>query len=674
MRNALLFFITGVGLLTLSSCQKKTKQSVYKNANEDWVWGKKNLSPTFTWLKKHKEFESGHFKDSFYTYYNNYLKMGHVDSASYFIDWYSGQLNILMAYDSVMCHTQKTFISTHEKNTKPNVQYLLQAVAYHLSSQYQLKGDLDSAIFWSNYVINHPQTIPHIKAFSMTNVGELYIKQGKLDKALPLFINAAGFHNKLNNAIPESMNYALIAKTYCDLGAYDKATKYYDDAIAMMIKEGRRPNQVDYYYEKIKMLYYDVKDTTAVILTADSLAACMKPIFEKYFSKSKSYRFRINVGQYYKYECLNKPDSSNWYLQQSKYLADSLKNEELLTDYTILVMQHQLKYNKQITDENKLLEITAKQVAANSFSTAEVLYGFLAENAKYNKPTQALEYFKKQKEIQNKRLALNNNGKLFELVEKYETEKKEQQIVSQKEALKSKNKTIALLFAMLGFIACSALAYRYWQNRKKLKKEKQMTDTYTKQLLEKTEEERKRIATDLHDSISHELISLKNSNKEEFAQVNQKIDSIINDIRIISRNLHPILFEKVGLQNTIEQMVERVQSQNSFMLTADINYTNELPKATELQVYRIVQEGVTNIVKYAEAIAGKITITENANEVHIEIKDNGKGFDVNAVLNSDKAFGLHNIIERSRAIGGKATIVSTSSGTKIQINIPKPKL
>lgn len=107
------------------------------------------------------------------------------------------------------------------------------------------------------------------------------------------------------------------------------------------------------------------------------------------------------------------------------------------------------------------------------------------------------------------------------------------------------------------------------------------------------------------------------------------------------------------------------------MLTADIDYKNSLSSEKELQVYRIIQEAISNMLKYAQAIAGKITIQENTANIIIEIKDNGKGFDVNQTLVSGKAFGLHNIIERSKAIGGVARITSSASGTNINITIPK---
>lgn len=662
--------IAFICITIVTSCNNEIKKTEPASANQ-WIWGQKNLSPKFNWLRNHKEYVSGHFRDSFFMYYQDFLKANQEDSCAYFIDWYSGQLNMLANYDTLMCYTQKDFISRYESSAKKNVRMEIPTVAYHLAAQYQFKGDLDSAIFWNNYVVQYPETDTGIKAFTMHNTGQLYISQGKLDKALPLFISAAGFHRLTNTPIPESMNYAMIAKTYCDLAAYDEAIKYYDLAINMMIKEGERPNQVNYYYDKIKMLKNNMNDTLAVVTTADSLAACLKPILARYLTKSKSYRFQIYTAQYYRYECLQIPDSSKLYFKKCTLLADSIKNNDLKNDYAILAAQHELKYDKKIKNENELVSITKSQVAANNFSAAGVLYGLLAENAKLNNPQAAINYFKAQKEIQDKRQALNNRGKLFELAEKYESEKKAKQIILQKEELTGKNKTIALLFAAMLVIILSAMAYHYRQSRRKISKEKQITEKYTRQLFEKTEEERKRIATDLHDSISHELIGLKNSTQQEFNLVNEKIDVIINDIRVISRNLHPVMFEKVGLQNTIEQMAERVQLQNNFLLTTDINYSTCLSKAAELQIYRIIQEAVTNLVKYSRAIAGKITISENKNQVQIEIKDNGKGFDVKTVLDSNRSFGLHNIIERSKAIGGEAKITSGENGTTITIKIPK---
>ena len=204
-----------------------------------------------------------------------------------------------------------------------------------------------------------------------------------------------------------------------------------------------------------------------------------------------------------------------------------------------------------------------------------------------------------------------------------------------------------------------------------MKQDQTNSMNFTKQLLESTEDERKRIASDLHDSISHELLNLKSIFKQDFATVNTKIDSIINDIRGISRNLHPVMFDKIGLEPNIEQLVERIQQQNDFMVSTEINYKGSLNSADELQIYRIIQEALTNIIKYAKAHAGKITMMENKDNILVEIKDNGNGFNVKEALNSGKSFGLHNIIERSRVIGGEAQIQSSAEGTIINIKIKK---
>jgi signal transduction histidine kinase len=193
---------------------------------------------------------------------------------------------------------------------------------------------------------------------------------------------------------------------------------------------------------------------------------------------------------------------------------------------------------------------------------------------------------------------------------------------------------------------------------------------FTKQLLENTEEERKRIASDLHDSISHELLNLKYTFRDDLSKVNAQIDSVINNIRSISRNLHPAMFDKIGLVPNIEQSVERLQTQNNFLVNTQIDYPRRLNAADELQIYRIVQEALTNIVKYSHAHAAKITILQDAKQFVLEVKDNGMGFDVKKALNSGHAFGLHNIIERSRAIGGEAQILSSAKGTIIKVILP----
>jgi two-component system, NarL family, sensor kinase len=283
----------------------------------------------------------------------------------------------------------------------------------------------------------------------------------------------------------------------------------------------------------------------------------------------------------------------------------------------------------------------------------------------------ALNYEEQRQIIRDSIGYIATREKIAELETIYQTQKNKQQIVLQKTTIQNNYNTIALLIVGLIVVLVSAFAFSLKRKQEKLKLERENAKQFTKQLLEKTEEERKRIASDLHDSVSHELLSLKNSFDQKTNITNNKIDAIINDIRIISRNLHPIMFDKIGLKASVEQLVERTQSVNDFLVTADIDYTNSLSVSDELQLYRIIQESLSNIIKYANAVAAKISISEQNNNLFVEIKDNGNGFNVTEKLNGKNAFGLYNIIERSRAIGGEAKINSDKNGTVITIEIKK---
>lgn len=198
-----------------------------------------------------------------------------------------------------------------------------------------------------------------------------------------------------------------------------------------------------------------------------------------------------------------------------------------------------------------------------------------------------------------------------------------------------------------------------------------MVEGFASSLLRKTEDERKRIASDLHDSVSNELVSLRHAIENNEGQLKLKIDFILEEVRNISRNISPTLFDKIGLKSSIEQLIERIQSQHNFFISSEIDYEGNLDNIKELQLYRIIQEAITNILKHAAAAAGKITISEDEKFVNVEIKDNGKGFDVEKMLEKGNCFGLLNITERTKYLNGTVDFQSNELGTIIQLSIPK---
>lgn len=288
--------------------------------------------------------------------------------------------------------------------------------------------------------------------------------------------------------------------------------------------------------------------------------------------------------------------------------------------------------------------------------------------------------YKKAFEAREKTIALSteiNQGEITSLVKANALlNKLRASDLKREQTSKQLNNAYLLILMILLFVALLFFVIRLRQRqriKKQAEKERNMRSQFTKQLFETIESDRKRIASDLHDSIGNELITLKRTASDEQVELKEKIDFLMETIRSISRNLHPALFERIGLKITVEQLVERIQYLENFLITAEIDYSKGLDSSSELQVYRIIQEALTNMLKHSNAVAGKLVIEEKALSVDIEIKDNGKGFNVEETLQNPKAFGIHNIIERVNAINGTIDYTSTEQGTFIFISIPKFK-
>lgn len=260
--------------------------------------------------------------------------------------------------------------------------------------------------------------------------------------------------------------------------------------------------------------------------------------------------------------------------------------------------------------------------------------------------------------------------KMATLDKKYQTKEKEAQLLLQEKQIQRKNFFIAILVGSFTIIIILALLGFLIRRHRRQQREELLRAQFTGQLLQNIEQERSRIAGELHDGISHDLLTLKNTLQNGIDLSEEKIDRIINDIRQISRNLHPVMLDKIGLKPSIENLCERYMRDEQLFVTTEINYEKQLSPGGELQLYRIIQEALTNIEKYAHAHAAQIVVEVQGHLLLVSIKDNGKGFDVFETLSNAYAFGLHSIIERSKALGGKANITSGDSGTTIHIEIP----
>lgn len=651
-----------IGLLILLGCSDKKENNVVfvkeQPTKED---------ATKVWLRESENYQNDkNYFPVFYNYYNNKIAQKNYSDAAKILDVVSTKLVYFYDFNETFLATIKNFDNKYRAKL-PALKTTF--VDNYYANYYYDKGDFQkSCDYFIKITSLEPNDYKSCYKIARANyeLSYVYFGMGKQDVSLQANHKALKYYNKINDIEGLGAVYNNYADIYKATRNNQKAIEYINKGIQCFVKTGNTYDTYMSLYNKIS-IYSSASDVKMIALIDSTYSAYNK-------SKFDSDVLKIAFSDFKAENLLreNKLIEAKRILDELKPIVEKVNSENWTQDYNATVAKYEIKANPKNANINAIQTAIPSLTENKQFEKLTLFYSVLKthaiDNDNYKK---ALFYNEELNKVEDSIGNITMHNKIAELETKYQTEKKEQQIVLHEKTILNKNTTIALLASLFIGLFLIIVIYIIKQKQKKLKLEKLNTQQYTKQLLEKTEEERKRIASDLHDSVSHELLSLKNSFEEKTNLTNQKIDAIINDIRIISRNLHPIMFDKIGLKSSIEQMVERTQSVNEFMVTAEIDYKNALNSSEELQIYRIIQEALSNIIKYSNAIAAKITIKENKDLLTIEIKDNGKGFDFEKTLANSDSFGLHNIIERSRAIGGQAKITSDSNGTIVYIEIKK---
>lgn len=235
--------------------------------------------------------------------------------------------------------------------------------------------------------------------------------------------------------------------------------------------------------------------------------------------------------------------------------------------------------------------------------------------------------------------------------------------------------TATMLFSVLGVILTVVL-YRnriHKINRKE-------SENLLKSSLDSEKKERKRIASDFHDSVSGDLSAMQNyitilANKEKdsfnksvFQEVETALGNVIENVQDISYNLMPPTLETLGLTSTLRTYFERVQKWNN--VTINEEHQSECEKISSsdaYEIYRIVQELVTNMIKHGNSQQISFTVYEQEKTYIFEINDNGIPFDFYKSVKEPYGMGLKNITSRIKSINAKLIQIPIEKGNKIQI-------
>jgi signal transduction histidine kinase len=203
------------------------------------------------------------------------------------------------------------------------------------------------------------------------------------------------------------------------------------------------------------------------------------------------------------------------------------------------------------------------------------------------------------------------------------------------------------------------------------------------QLIDVQEEERRRIARELHDGVGQALTSLmvglKLISQEHNAsllvsktvELRQIAGETLDEVRLLSRQLRPSVLDDLGLGAALERYALEFSSHYS-ELTVDLHcdLPMRLPPPVETTLYRIVQEAMTNAARHSQASTLSVLLTLRQGRVQAIIEDNGCGFDPEVARRAGDSVGLHSMAERAELLGGTLQLESSGEGTTVYVEAP----
>lgn len=421
----------------------------------------------------------------------------------------------------------------------------------------------------------------------------------------------------------------------------------------------KKPDSAIFYFNKSKELF--------TVLNYDRGLNNLKAHLAKFYLGQGDYKKSIDLFK----ECVDfgvKNDIPVYQVIYSNKLAWAYKEAK---DY-----KNALKYSEQSLDialrDNYKQWIVNGYLQKSEIEEALGNYKNAHESAKLHKIYSDSIFNKK------------NTRKIKELELTYEFKKEKLRdslvFVQEKELAEAKIETLSaqnklksqwILFGGLSLLGLFVIIYLVRSNTFS-KKKQEMQESFSQELINEQEKERSRLARELHDSVGQKLMLLSKTTKNlgnENAE--QLASSTLEEVRSISRGLHPSNLERLGLTMAINALIYDINASTDLFFTENIeNIDAIMPKETELHLYRIIQESLTNIVKHSEAKAVKLDIQKGAENIKILINDNGKGFDI-ASKQKSVSLGIKTLFERARIIGAVIDLQSNiGKGTKLKVIVP----
>jgi len=519
---------------------------------------------------------------------------------------------------------------------------------YQRGVVFSLLGDYEKSLeeYYKSYLIYKSCKDSTSMGFCLNSIGIVYNNLEKYPLAVQTLIQTIHIHKKRND-LPN------LANVYNSLGTVYAKQNLIDSALIYFNKSLNIDNRLNNNWGKT----ISHKNIGSLLL--------QKKQYKKALTHfKKSYQIQLE---------------NNLKINEADILGKIGETYTLLGDYS-----NAEEFLKKSLNEPVPSKRTYKNLHFQSFKLYNKLKNYKKALAHYEK------YVSYKDSILNEK-KLNNINRLQI---QFETQKKDNEIIRQQLLLDQKNIEIqknkiqksymaaVALFLLTGMII-TWLFFRQHQKRKNQEIEMLKRDHQIKSLellIEGEEKERIRIAQELHDgvngdlsAIKYKLSSLQKNNSEVINDAIEMIDKSCRQVRAISHNLTPPSLKKFNIIETTETFCHNLNAIHKpnirFQHIGDIP---QISKKVQINIFRIIQELVTNSIKHADATEIDVQISCRNKQIQIIVEDNGSGFDTQNTTHN--GIGLRNIQSRIDYLQASIDVVSNKNGTSYTIEIDINKL
>ncbi len=563
-------------------------------------------------------------------------------------------------------------------------------------AMYRSKKDLLTARKFYDSLLNLKSTATDgvsklYKAKANLAIGSMYFDVYNFNEALKHYFLVIDYFEK-ENLIDLLIIYDTICEIYIKMNNLEKAKHYANLMLKAaqskkMTEHNTLKGEIKYYKKFAYILLIDIALKQNNLKSAHKYIAILDKEMPDSVDASINYEFYQKKGYLYFLEKKHVYSTINF--KKAYQYATQFKHKE-----TINSALYYLSKNALITGNFYDAKNYAEQnlTLAQEENSTSAIIGALNNLSDYYQKignnTKALKLLKNATDIKDSMISVENIKQINTLQTIYETEKKEKEILQLTVINQNKsNLNKILISSSIALLLLIFLGYRNFTNKRKLQNLKISELEKDKQLLaidamlKGQEEERGRIAKDLHDGLGGLLSGTKLSfinmkenllltpeNAIQFEKSLSMLDTTIADLRKVAHNLMPESLVKFGLNDALKDFCSSIQLASN--ITVDyqkIGLDRKIGNTAETFMYRIIQELVNNAVKHSQATEILVQIAFANDKIVLTVEDNGTGYDKSQITTGD---GLDNIAYRVKYLNGTIdTLTTASNGTSVTIEL-----